>query len=88
VVSYTIVLAALIVVFTVLLFTRTDVEATVLRQRGTTFTVTEDDQIVNIFEMDITNKTHYNFRIFLKTNENDVTLKTASPKLLIRSCGH
>jgi cytochrome c oxidase accessory protein FixG len=84
VVSYTIVLAALIVVFTVLLFTRTDVEATVLRQRGTTFTVTEDDQIVNIFEMDITNKTHYNFRIFLKTNENDVTLKTASPKLLIK----
>lgn len=83
-ISYTVLLFCLISVFMLLLLTRTDVEATILRQRGTTFTVDQNDRIVNIFEMDLTNKTHYNLPIFLKTSESDVVLKTASPKLLIK----
>lgn len=83
-ISYTVVLFALIAVFITLLLTRTDVEATILRQRGTTFTVDQNDRIVNIFEMDLTNKTHYTFPVFLKANEPDVILRTASPELVIK----
>jgi len=83
-ISYTTLLVAMIAVFILLMLNRTDVEATILRQRGTTFSVDQNDRIVNVFEMDITNKTHYNFPIYLKSVEPDVILRTASPQLKIK----
>ncbi len=83
-VSYTVLLVALIGVFLTLLLTRSDVEATIIRQRGTTFNVDASDNIVNIFEMNITNKTHYNYPVFLHCKENDVLLRTASQRLYLK----
>lgn len=83
-ISYTVLLGGLITVFMILLLTRTDVEATILRQRGTTFSVDQNNRIVNLFEIDITNKTHYTFPIILKCDDREVNLRTASPKLIIK----
>lgn len=64
---YTIILSALIVLFSVLLLRRTDVEATIFRARGSTFIVKDNGNIVNIFSMKLMNKTFIEKTLEFKT---------------------
>ena len=67
---YTVILTALITLMTVLMVRRTDVEATILRARGSTFIVKDNGNIVNIFSMKLMNKTHLDKQLEFKTEEH------------------
>ncbi|TNE53339.1 MAG: cytochrome c oxidase accessory protein CcoG [Bacteroidetes bacterium] len=79
--AYTFLLFLLMVLLGVLLVTRKDVETTILRQRGSTFQITDDKQISNIFEINMTNKTRHDFNIRLTTDCKDCSIKTVVKKM-------
>lgn len=66
--AYTLLLLTLISLLVVLLVTRKDFETTILRQRGSTYQMSGDGTISNIFEINLTNKTQTDFQISLKTD--------------------
>ncbi len=63
--SYTLLLIILLGLVVTALITRKDFETVVLRQRGTTYKVT-NGMVVNIFEINLTNKTSNEYKITLK----------------------
>jgi cytochrome c oxidase accessory protein FixG len=65
VVGYTIVLAVLLSVWSYLIFTRSDIETTVLKVPGTLYQRSEDNQITNLYNVEFVNKTF-----------EDITLET------------
>lgn len=81
--AYTILLFTLITVLVTLLITRSDVQTTILRQRGSTFQVTPDNKISNIYEINLINKTHNNYIITLKTDCPGCEVKLAVKKLFL-----
>ena len=85
VISYSILLASMLVVLTILLVTRTDFEATILRQRGSTYQITNDGRVSNIFEINLTNKTHKDYKIKLKLDHSDAEIDVAVKKLILKS---
>ncbi|MES2588790.1 MAG: cytochrome c oxidase accessory protein CcoG [Bacteroidota bacterium] len=66
--SYSFLLAGLFVTLMILLITRKDFETSIFRQRGSTYQITEDHLISNIFEINLINKTKKDFKIELKTD--------------------
>lgn len=81
VISYTVLLFILIGVFTVMLLNREDFNTTILRQRGSTFQVANDEQITNIFELDLSNKTRKDFNVKLISSDPRVTIQIANQKI-------
>jgi cytochrome c oxidase accessory protein FixG len=57
VIGYSIVLLAIVVVLSVAMFTRSDIETTVLKIPGTTYQRTEDGMISNLYNIEFVNKT-------------------------------
>lgn len=55
--GYGIVLTALVSLLTYFIFTRADIETTVLKAPGTLYTKTEDGQITNVYNIEFVNKT-------------------------------
>jgi len=81
--SYSILLGALLTVLVILLVTRKDFETTIIRQRGTTFQMTTDGYVSNIFEIDLTNKTNDDFKISLELENPKGKLKIAVKELVL-----
>lgn len=69
--AYTVVLALLLVVLITLIATRTDFDATILRQRGSTYQELSDGRISNIYEIDLSNKTKKEYTIELRLIEGN-----------------
>lgn len=69
--SYTALLIAMIGVLVTLLVTRSDFEASIFRQRGSTYQIMNDGMLSNIFEINLTNKTRTDYKIELEL-EGDV----------------
>lgn len=67
--AYTAVLALLLAVLVVLVVTRTDFDATILRQRGATYQELQDGRISNIYEIDLSNKTKKEYTVELRILE-------------------
>lgn len=88
VLSYTALLFVLIGVLLTLLIIRDDFSTTILRQRGTTFQITEDDRISNIFEIDLTNKTKEFFKVELKSDDPNVEIDLANTVLKLPAQKH
>lgn len=86
--AYTALLVALIGVLVVLLVTRNDFDATIMRQRGTSYHVTQDGQIGNIFELNLTNKTKENFVVQLKVDDPNTSIEIVGKKLKLKEEGH
>lgn len=86
--AYTALLIALMGVLVTLLITRSDFQATILRQRGTTYHVTKDGNIGNIFELNLTNKTKETFDVVLKTEDPDVKIDMVVDALKLKEGGH
>lgn len=57
-IAYSVVLLGIIIFFVTLLATRSDTETTILRARGLTYQEQPDDQISNVYNISIVNKTH------------------------------
>jgi cytochrome c oxidase accessory protein FixG len=82
---YMAVLTVLLTVVTVLLANRSEVQANILRARGSTFFVKENGNIVNIFTMKLMNKTFKEKLLTLKTeNYHGVITFAGNDKLLLK----
>ena len=66
--SYTVLLIILLGLLVTSLLSRKDFEATIFRQRGSTFQIT-DGIVTNIFEINLTNKTNNVYRITLELED-------------------
>lgn len=64
--AYTAVLCALIILLTLLLVSRTDLDARLMRTAGMTYTSLPDGRISNLYNLKLANKTHKDIPIFLK----------------------
>ena len=80
VIAYTVLLAAILGVLTVLLVTRKDFETTVIRQRGTTYQMV-DGKVNNIFEVHLINKTQKDYKVELELVEGIGTIETVVKNL-------
>lgn len=74
--AYTFLLIGMLVVLVVLLATRNDFETYIMRQRGTTYQMTNDGSVSNIFEINMINKTKYNFNVTLELEGNIGEIKS------------
>ena len=70
VISYSAVLVVMLGVLVTLLLTRSDFEASIFRQRGSTFQIMNDGMVSNIFEINLTNKTQKDYKITLELEGN------------------
>ncbi len=68
--AYVALLIALLTLLVTLLVTRRDFQATIFRQRGTTYQTNNTGFISNIFEINLSNKTRKNYNIQLKLDDN------------------
>lgn len=73
--AYTALLIVTMGILTTLLITRSDFEAVIFRQRGSTFQVLEDGRVSNIFEISLTNKTRNNYNIKLEMDDPNGEIK-------------
>lgn len=81
---YSILLVLLLGVLSTLILTRTDVQTTIMRTRGTTFSTFGDDQYSNLFDINITNKTNENMTLTLKVIEGDGEIKMVGQSELMK----
>jgi polyferredoxin len=88
VIAYTSLLNGLLITLTVLLITRRDFDSTILRQRGTTYQVTDDGFITNIYEITVLNKTHNSYKIEIKSATEGVDLKVFKSNLTLSKEGN
>jgi hypothetical protein len=84
VISYTVLLAGLIIALSLLLFTRKDFETDIIRQRGTTYQVMDDGTISNIYEVNLLNKTRNDIKIKFKSNDPSVSVEQVAKKILLK----
>jgi len=82
--SYTILLIATMGILTVLLLTRKDFDTNIMRQRGTTFQMTNDGKVSNIFEIDLTNKTNNDYKITLELDDPEGEIQMVVAHLSLR----
>jgi cytochrome c oxidase accessory protein FixG len=85
--AYSMVLVGLLVLMTALLVTRTDIEATVLRTRGTLFTKMDDVTYSNIYDIAVVNKTNEDAPIRLEVLEGNAEISMIGNELLIEARG-
>lgn len=81
--AYSLICLGLIAALVILMITRSDFQARITRQRGTTFLVTEDGSVSNIFEIYLLNKTRKKYDVKLKLEGNHGTIETAVKKLYL-----
>lgn len=86
--SYTAVLIGLILLLSILLFTRTDFQTNLFRSRGTTFQTNGSNYISNIFEINLTNKTRNDYTIKLKLDDNIGKIELVVKNLKLKKEAH
>jgi cytochrome c oxidase accessory protein FixG len=64
--AYTVVLSLLLIAVTVLLFTRSDIDSTLLRAQGTLYQKQDDGRLSNLYNLKIINKTSNDIPVDLK----------------------
>lgn len=82
--AYTALLAGMIIVLVTLLVTRTDFETKIFRLRGSTYQMSKDGSVSNIFEINVTNKTHYDYNIELKTDHPNAKIEVVVDHLFLK----
>lgn len=75
IIAYTGLLVVLIGLESFLLSTRSDLDVSLVRSRGVLFTVEDDGQISNLYNIKLINKTPYDLPIELKSTDPDVRIE-------------
>ena len=85
IVAYTVILVALFGFLSFLLVSRSDIEITVLKARGTLYQKTDDGQISNLYNFQFVNKTYDPIELELRILENDYATieKVGNQEILI-----
>lgn len=84
IILYTALLIVLLTIISSLLMTRNDVEATILRSKGTIAQKTEDNHVANVFTSTIINKTFKDINVQLKPIGVDARLKIIGNEDIIK----
>lgn len=86
--AYTFLLAGMMAVLIVLLATRNDFETYIMRQRGTTYQMTNDGMVSNIFEINLINKTKYDYKVTLELEGNIGKIETVVKEMVLKKEDH
>lgn len=78
-VAYTAVLAALVVVFGWLIFSRSQVEGTLLRAKGSSYQLHPDGTVSNLYSLELINKTNADIPFTLQALGSDMTIRVVNP---------
>lgn len=73
--AYTVVLAALIGVFGWMIFSRGDVDGTMLRAKGSTYQLHEDGTVTNLYSLELINKTNKDLTFTLVPEDEFVSVR-------------
>ena len=78
-IAYTVVLVALIAVFGWLVFSRSQVDGTLLRARGSTYQLLDDGTVSNLYSLELINKTSNDIPFNLEVLDSDMTIRMVNP---------
>jgi cytochrome c oxidase accessory protein FixG len=83
--GYSVVLIALISLLSYFVFTRADIETTLLKVPGTLYTKTEDGQITNLYSIEFVNKTFEDIQLEVRveTPAQATFMKIGDPNILV-----
>lgn len=82
-IGYTVVLLGLIGLFFFLLFTRSDVQTTLLRAPGGLYQTLPDGRISNLYILKLVNKTHRELSVDLRLDGLEGTVRVMGPPLVV-----
>ena len=85
--AYTVVLILLMGLEAFLLATRTDYDATILRAKGLLYQEQPNNQISNLYSIDIINKTRDSLPVILKVENMDAEVRIIGKKLMVKKEG-
>lgn len=86
--AYVALLFGLFALLITLLVTRQDFQATIFRQRGTTYQTNNSGYISNIFEINLSNKTRNNYNVNLKLDDNIGKIELVVHNLKLKQEAH
>jgi len=84
-IAYTVVLAVLVAVFGWLVFSRSQVDGTLLRAKGSSYQVLEDGTVSNLYSLELINKTSANLPFTLEVLDEDMTVRLVNPLAELKS---
>lgn len=84
-VAYTVVLAALIAVFGWLVFSRSQVDGTLLRAKGSTYQLLDDGTVSNLYSLELINKTSNDIPFNLEVLGEDMTIRMVNPLTVLKA---
>ncbi len=84
-IAYTVVLAALMVVFGWLVFSRTQVDGTLLRAKGSSYQIHEDGTVSNLYSLELINKTSVDMPFALVAADENMTIRMVNPMAELKS---
>lgn len=77
--AYTGVLLALLGVFTYLIFSRTQLDGTLLRAKGSTYQLREDGTVTNLYSFEMINKTNHKIEFELVPRDEEFSVQLVNP---------
>ena len=84
-IAYTIVLAALIAVFGWLVFSRSQVDGTLLRARGSTYQLLDDGTVSNLYSLELINKTSSDIPFDLEVLDKDMSVRMVNSLTVLKA---
>lgn len=86
-IAYTGVLIALLSVFTFLIFSRTQLDGTLLRAKGSTYQLREDGTVTNLYSFELINKTNHKIAFELVPRDKEFSVQLVNPKHEVKGAG-
>lgn len=81
--AYTTLLVILLGIWVYLIASRTNFDATILKQRGSTYQVLEDGRLSNIYEINLLNKSKNEYKITLEIEDSEGEIDLAKKSLIL-----
>ena len=82
-IAYTVLLVLLLAIWALLIGSRSNIDATILKQRGSTYQKLDDGSYSNIYELNLLNKTREPYEIELELLDLEGEIELASKQLII-----
>lgn len=83
-IAYTVLLGLLLIIWGLLIGTRSNFDATILKQRGSTYQTLEDGMLSNIYEINLINKTKKEYEISLELENVNGEIQLVKSQLILQ----
>ncbi len=84
-IAYTVVLAALVAVFGWLVFSRSQVDGTLLRARGSTYQLLDDGTVSNLYSLELINKSNNDISFNLEVLDGNMAVRMVNPLEVLKA---